>query len=109
MKIAKLSKMKRGWFIGDFEPNLYKTEAWEVGVKCYDKGYKGERHYHKVATEHTCVLQGRIKMNGKEFKKDDIIILSPGEITDFEVLDDNTVTVVVKIPGVKNDKYIVEE
>ena len=35
MKIGKLRDMKRGWFIGDFEPSLLKTRDCEVAVKSY--------------------------------------------------------------------------
>ena len=38
MKKAKLSDMKGGWFIGNFEPSLYKTNDCEVAVKTYKKG-----------------------------------------------------------------------
>ena len=43
-------------------------------------------------------------MNGKIFKKNDIIVINPFESTDFIVLE-KTITVVVKIPGALNDKY----
>ncbi|GIU68975.1 MAG: hypothetical protein KatS3mg002_0211 [Candidatus Woesearchaeota archaeon] len=33
MKTAKLSEMTKGWFIGNFEPSLHKTNDVEVGVK----------------------------------------------------------------------------
>ena len=35
------------------------------------------------------------------------MVMEPGDVTDFEALTD-AVNVVVKIPGVNNDKYIVE-
>ena len=40
------------------------------------------------------------------FKKGDIIVMEPMEATDFECLEDGTQNVVVKYPGVNNDKYI---
>ena len=45
-------------------------------------------------------------MNNKEYKEGDIIIMEPYETTDFECLEDNTINVVVKLPGANNDKYI---
>ena len=42
------------------------------------------------------------------YRKGDIVVVEPGEATDFEALDD-AVNVVVKIPGVNNDKYLVED
>ena len=102
MKTAKLENMLKGWFIGNFEPTLLRTNGVEVAVKEYKKGDYEELHYHKIATEITVITQGRVKMNGVE----DIIVMEPGESTDFECLEDETQNVVVKIPGVNNDKYL---
>ena len=102
MKTAKLENMLKGWFIGNFEPTLLRTNGVEVAVKEYKKGDYEELHYHKIATEITVITQGRVKMNGVEY----IIVMEPGESTDFECLEDETQNVVVKIPGVNNDKYL---
>jgi hypothetical protein len=45
-------------------------------------------------------------MCGKEWDAGSIVVLSPGDVTDFQVLEDAH-TVVVKIPCVPNDKYLV--
>ena len=105
MKIAKLDDMVKGWFVGNFNPTLLKTNDVEVAVKEYKKGDKEEKHYHKIATEITIIVSGRVKMNGIEYSKGDIIVIEPNEVTDFEALED-TVNTVVKFPGVNNDKYI---
>ena len=105
MKLAKLKDMTKGWFIGNFEPSLFKTNDCEVAVKSYKKGDYEAKHYHKIATEYTCIIKGRVKMNDIEYEAGDIIVMEPGETTDFESLEDNTINVVVKIPGVNNDKY----
>jgi|SaaInlStandDraft_4_1057021.scaffolds.fasta_scaffold37611_2 hypothetical protein len=104
MKVNKLSDMTKGWFVGDFYPTTLRTQNSEVAVKSYKKGEFEERHYHKVATEITVVISGRVLMNGVEFVEGDIVTISPYESTDFKVLKD-TVTVVVKCPGAVNDKY----
>ncbi len=108
MKTAKLEDMIKGWFVGNFEPTLLKTNDVEVAVKSYNKGDFEEKHYHKIATEITVITQGRVKMNGIEYKSGDIIVMEPYEATDFESLEDNTQNVVVKIPGANNDKYLGE-
>ena len=51
MKVGKLSDMKGGWFIGNFEPSLFKTNNCEVAIKHYKKGDYESAHYHKIATE----------------------------------------------------------
>ena len=45
-------------------------------------------------------------MNGIIYNSGDIITIEPGESTNFEALTD-TITTVVKLPCVKDDKYIV--
>ena len=60
MKVAKLSDMKGGWFIGNFEPSLYKTNDCEVAVKTYKKGDFEAAHFHKIATEYTIVASGKV-------------------------------------------------
>ena len=96
--------MKAGWFVGNFNPSLYVTEEGEVAVKNYASEASEERHYHKIATEITVIVEGRVLMNGKEYKKGDIIVIEPGESTDFKAIE-KTVTTVVKIPGATNDKF----
>ena len=74
MKIAHLSEMKRGWFIGNFEPSLLKTDDCEVAVKYYRRGDCEEAHLHRIATEYTCIISGRVRMNGSEYGAGDIIV-----------------------------------
>jgi len=108
MKVAKLDDMVKGWFVGNFDPTLLKTNDVEVAVKEYKKGDYEEKHYHKIATEITVIVSGRVKMNGVEYSKGDIIVTEPNEATDFEALEDTTNTV-VKYPGANDDKYLGEE
>ncbi len=101
-----LRNMIGGWFIGDFTPSAWQTNAFEVAVKEYRSGDKESKHYHKIAIEFTVIVRGRVLMNGIEYGKGDIVRIDPGKATDFEALED-TITVVVKKPSVKEDKYIV--
>lgn len=107
MKTARLDSMVNGWFIGNFAPTLHSTNDVEVAVKRYCAGDVEQAHYHKIATEFTAIVSGRVRMNGTEYSQGDIVIMEPGDVTDFEALEDTT-NVVVKIPGANNDKYIVE-
>ncbi|ARJ56394.1 hypothetical protein [Campylobacter cuniculorum] len=108
MKIFKLDDMIRGWFIGDFNPSVFNTEAVEVGVKRYKKGDYEQRHHHRIATEITAIIEGKVLMNDKIYSKGDIIVIEPNESTDFKALE-NTINVVVKLPCAKNDKYLGEK
>lgn len=106
MKHMKLSDMKKGWFIGNFEPSLYKTNDCEVAIKSYKAGDYEKKHYHKVATEFTVITKGKVKMFDRIFAEGDIVVVEPGEATDFTALTD-VQNVVVKIPGANDDKYII--
>ena len=107
MQNFELNEMTNGWFVGAFSPTALSTDNCEVAIKEYREGDNEDAHYHKIATEITVVIQGSIRMQGREWSKGDIIVLAPGEVTDFEALTDAT-NVVVKIPGALNDKYVVE-
>lgn len=104
MKHAKLNDMVKGWFVGGFTPSAYSTDVCEVAVKQYKAGDYEAAHHHKIATEITLILTGQVRMMGREWGAGDIVVLSPGEVTDFSAITDAT-NVVVKVPGARNDKY----
>lgn len=93
--------------MGDFEPVMLRSPGFEVAVQEYAAGDQEPWHMHKVATEMTVIVRGRVRMNGVEFRAGDIIVIQPGSGTDFEVIED-TVTTVVKIPSVRGDKYVMD-
>jgi hypothetical protein len=103
MKIYKLDNMVKGWFIGNFHPSVFYTNAFEVAVKRYKQGDSESRHYHRIATEFTVVVSGRVRMIGRVWSDGDIIMLEPGEQTDFVAITDAIITV-VKIPSSCDDK-----
>lgn len=105
MKKFELQNMIKGWFIGNIEPSVLKTGEVEVAVKRYNKGDYEGKHYHKIATEITVIVEGVVRMGGIEYKTGDIILVKPGESIDFFCHTD-CITTVVKIPGAMNDKYI---
>ncbi|EGG0462163.1 hypothetical protein IDR50_000656 [Campylobacter lari] len=107
MEIFGLQDMIRGWFVGNFDPSVVKTDLVEVGVKSYKKDDYEDKHYHKIATEITVIIEGKVQMGSKIYAKNDIIVIYPKESTDFKALED-TITVVVKIPGANEDKYMGE-
>ena len=46
MEVIKNSDL-RGWFVGNFEPNLIKRDDIEVGIKEISKGTMPDYHFHK--------------------------------------------------------------
>lgn len=61
-----------------------------------------------IATEITVIISGKVRMFDKEWNSGDIVVAEPGDATAFTALEDS-VNVVVKIPGANDDKYLVEE
>ncbi len=104
MKVLQLDDMTKGWFVGDFTPTAYKTGAAEVAVKHYKAGDKEGWHYHKIATELTLIIAGEVRMNGVVYTAGTIVVMEPGDGTDFEAITDAS-NVVVKVPCVLGDKY----
>ena len=104
MKTVRIEDFIRGWFVGNFEPTLIKTNEVEVAYKTYKAGDIESKHYHKIATEISIVTKGVVMMNGKEYRKGDIIVMEPNDVADFSVIEDAE-NIVVKIPGANNDKY----
>lgn len=108
MKTGSLENMVKGWFVGNFDPVIYRTKDVEAAVKRYRQGDYEESHYHKIATEITVVISGEVEMNGIRYKENDIIVMEPGDVTDFKAVTD-VVNVVLKIPGANDDKYLKED
>lgn len=107
MKVSNFQDMFKGWFVGDFEPSAFRTQDAEVAVKTYEAGESEPKHLHKIATEITLVLSGRVEMCNKTWGPGSIIVLEPGEATGFRALEAST-NVVVKFPSVAGDKYEVD-
>jgi|SRR6056300_480379 quercetin dioxygenase-like cupin family protein len=109
MKIEKrhISEFVGGWFIGNFEPSLLKTDEFEVSIKLHPKGEVWPKHYHKVATEYNYVIDGVVEIDGVKYEKDDIFIIHPDFVCDPTFHEDCRI-VCVKTPCVPGDKYEVE-
>lgn len=108
MRTDRIENMVKGWFVGNFEPTLYRTSDCEVAYKIYKKGDKEQKHFHKVAVEITLVTKGKVRMFEQVFTEGDIVIVNPGDATSFEAIED-AANIVVKIPGKVNDKYLMDE
>ena len=97
--------MTGGWFIGDFEPSLYRTPLVEVGVKFHRQGDHWPRHGQKRAWEYNCLVTGRLQMNGTCFGPGALFAIAPGELLKPTFLSNCTV-VVVKMPSDPSDKVL---
>lgn len=103
MKIERIENFKRGWFIGNFEPSIFKTDGFEVGILTHKKGEEWPCHYH-TGREINYLVSGKIRVQNKVIEMGDIFMFEPYEVADPEFLED-CVVVVVKTPSLPGDKY----
>lgn len=107
MRKFKGDDMVGGWFVGNFEPTVYKTKEFEVCYKQHCKGEKWPSHYHN-GIEINYLIHGRMYVNDAFVCAGDVFVLDSGEVVRPEFLDDCEL-IVVKVPSDPNDKYIVED
>ncbi len=105
MRIDRLSDMKGGWFIGDFEPSVHRTKEVEVCYKFHAKGEKWDKHYHAQAVEINYLIRGTMMIQGVTLRAGDIFTLERLEVADPDFLEDCEL-IVVKIPSVAGDKIV---
>jgi quercetin dioxygenase-like cupin family protein len=104
MKVLKLSDMHRGWFVGNFNPSIWKTDYVEIGVLTHKKDEKWPKHYHKVAIEHNVLLEGSMTICGTLLSKGDIFTIDAGEVAD-PIFHEDCKVLCIKSPSLPNDKY----
>jgi hypothetical protein len=108
MKVYDIADMHNGWFIGNFEPSVCKSEHFEVAHHKHPAGYETPRHTHKLAMELTYILKGVLDIRGQILKSGQMFLYEPFEIADAKVLEDVEL-IVVKWPSFPSDKYSVNE
>ena len=99
-----IKDFNKGWFIGDFEPSVFRTKEFDVGIKHCKKGDKNPVHHHKSSTEYTVIAGGEHQIGNILYKNGDICIIRPNESKGYECLESGAI-VVVKVPSGKGDKY----
>jgi quercetin dioxygenase-like cupin family protein len=104
VQFTSLDKMVNGWVVGNFSPSALTTDVAEFGVKRYAAGAVEAWHYHKIGTEVTVVVSGRVRMNEHVLGAGSVAVVPPGEGVAFECLED-AVTAVFKTPSIPGDKY----
>lgn len=106
MKKTNLKNFTNGWFIGDFEPSIFKNPNFEVCVKNFSKGEMEDAHFQRIATEITVVLAGRVRMGNINLVENEVLIIHKDEICDFEAITDCKV-LGIKFPSLPGDKILV--
>jgi len=105
MSIDDINRFKNGWLIGFFSPTLFFSPQVEVAIHDYKKGYKGEAHCHRLATEYNIIISGKVIASKLELEAGQIFIYQPDEISDVVFLED-TKLLIIKTPSVPGDKYL---
>jgi hypothetical protein len=102
---SNLNEYKNGWLLGNFSPAVIQTSDFEVCVKKFKVGDRETSHYQVIATEITVVLSGKVRMGEILLVEDEILVIEPGEIVDFEALTDCKV-LGIKFPSLPEDKVL---
>lgn len=100
----RIEEFVRGWFIGNFEPSLLKTEDFEVGLLTHKKGEVWPKHYHKIGTEYNVLISGSMTIGGTVMEPGDVFAFNPGDLAD-PVFHEDCKVLCVKAPSIPGDKY----
>ena len=104
MKKSNINNFKGGWFVGDFDPSIFKNPFFEVAHHKHEKCCETFPHYHKVTQELNYIIKGELMVSGKHLKTGDMWIYEANEISDVEFLEDSEL-VIVRWPSIPSDKY----
>ena len=113
MDVNHIDNFTNGWFIGDFEPSLFKNPFFEVAHQHHPKGKIGDEHFHKLTTEVTYIVKGSMVIKDKQSGKDQTLSTGhmftffPNEISDVVFLEDSDL-IVIRWPSIPSDKYMVD-
>jgi quercetin dioxygenase-like cupin family protein len=99
-----INEFFRGWFIGNFEPSVLKTDQFEVGLLIHKKGEVWPAHYHKVGTEYNVLISGSMTVCGQDIAPGDVFVIEPNEIAD-PIFHEDCSLICVKLPSLPGDKY----
>ena len=107
MKTYNIKDMKHGWFIGNFEPSMLKTDQFEVGHHFWKEGTSPVLHKHNVLTEYNYIVKGCVRIPGDQLLyAGSMFVFEPGDVSDISFMTD-TELIVIKVPSIPNDKEII--
>lgn len=105
-KFYNLENFIRGWIIGNFEPNLYKTNNFEISVQTHKENEIHPFHIHETLEEINIIIEGKMIFNGKELSLNDIFVSPKGTLSCCKFLSDCKI-ICIKIPSNPLDKIII--
>lgn len=104
--IASTNDMTRGWFIGNFEPSILKTDKFEIGVLHHKAGEKWPFHIHDESVEYNALISGSMNLNGTIYNSGDFFLFDKGHPAVPIFLTD-CIVVCVKVPSAPSDKRVI--
>jgi len=104
--VFKVRDYTRGWLVGDFQPAVFRTRDFEIGVMSHRKGEACAFHYHAHMVEINVLAKGAMLVNERPVKQHDLFVLQKNQVVAPRFLEDCCV-VCVKVPSVKGDKVLV--
>jgi hypothetical protein len=107
MQVSNISNFTKGWFVGDFDPSIFRNPFFEIAHQKHEAGYKTPKHFHKVTTELTYIVKGKMRVGDQVLGEGSIFVYEKGEIADSEVIEDIDI-IVLRYPSIPTDKYLVE-
>ena len=107
MQTFNIDTFKGGWFVGPFKETAFSTSACEVAYKTHSAGDAWDTHYHAFADEINYLISGKMKINGQLLVAPVVFVIAKGEVAGPEFITDVSM-IVVKVPGVLNDKIVVQ-
>jgi dTDP-glucose pyrophosphorylase len=106
IQIYKLEDMFRGWFLGNFEPSVFKHAGVEIGYLFHKKGEKWPTHYHSNIVEVNLLIEGKMIINDIEINKNQIFVIDKKVLACPIFLEDCRI-ICVKLPSMVGDKIII--
>lgn len=108
MIVKNLKDMHRGWFIGNFEPSIIKTDLFEVALLTHYKNEDWPKHFHKEAYEVNLLISGTMQIHDTKLFPGDIFLIEKNEIVK-PIFFEECKIVCIKSPSIPGDKYEVEK
>lgn len=107
MRIWDINEFKKGWFVGDFEPSIFRSKDVEVGHHKHKRGEETIPHYHKETTELNYILKGTLMVSGALMNAGQMWTYEKNEVSDVQFLTDVEL-IVIRWPSIPHDKYEVD-
>lgn len=79
-KNIDVSKYTRGWIIGNFEPCLYKSNDYEVGLLFHKMNEQHDFHYHLLCDEINFLYSGKMKVNEIQYEEGDVFVIPKNQV-----------------------------